>query len=131
MMSTYLKVAVIAVTAALAAVTVKKTNPDFGMLVGICGCGAAAFLILELARPVIDFSADLVSVASMEDSLLSPLLKTVGVGLLTQISSAVCTDAGEAALAKLAELGGSILCVCVSLPLMSEVLKLIQEMIGG
>ena len=49
--------------------------------------------------------------------------------LLTEITASVCADAGQSALAKLVELGGGILCVAVSLPLLQALLALIEELL--
>ena len=52
-------------------------------------------------------------------------------GILTQLASTVCADAGENAVAKTVELCGGALAVCVALPLMEAVLELLQTMGGG
>ncbi len=130
-MSIYLKLSVLAVSTALLAVVLRKSNPDFAMLASLCGCCGAALLAVELAKPVIEFGKNLFAATKMDNTLLSPLLKTVGISLLTQLSGAVCADAGESALAKIVELGGAVLCLCVAIPLMQDVLALVTDLVGG
>lgn len=130
-MSTYLKISVAAVCAAILAVFLRKTSGDYAVLTGVAGCCLCACLVVSLAQPVVSFATDLFSNTGLKQPLFKPLLKTVGIGLLTQVTSAVCTDAGESALAKMAELGGCVMCICVSMPLMEAVLQIIQDMTGG
>ena len=130
-MNTYMKLSVAAVCAALAAVTLRKQNADMAMLLGIVGCCCGGVLLLELLSPVLEFLKTLYQRTGMNGSLLSPLLKAVGIGFLTQFSTAICVDAGQTALAKVIELGGTVLCLCVSLPLMTAALSMIEQLAGG
>ena len=48
-----------------------------------------------------------------------------------QIAAGVCADAGARGLEKAVELAGSLLAVYASLPLVSSVLDLLQDLLGG
>ena len=48
-----------------------------------------------------------------------------------RIAAGVCSDAGEQALENAVELTASILAVYAALPLLTAVLDLLQEMLGG
>ncbi len=129
-MNTYLKLSVGAVCAALAAVTIRRQNADLAMLLGILGCCLGALLILELLEPVLEFLKKLSLQIGLEDRLLLPLLKAVGIALLSQLAAAVCADAGQTAIANVIELGGAALCLLLCLPLFQAVLTLIEELAG-
>ena len=85
----------------------------------------------ELIAPVLSFLGTLQKLAGLDDAVMAPLLKTVGIGLLTQAACAVCQDAGQSSLAKTVELCGTFLAVYVSLPLAEAVLELLRKLIGG
>ena len=129
-MNPYLKLSVGALSAALAAVTLRRQNADLAMLLGILGCCLGALLLLELLEPVLDYVKKLYSRVGLEDSLLSPLLKSVGIALLSQLGAAVCADSGQSALARVIELGGAVLCLSLSLPLFQAVFALIEQLSG-
>lgn len=116
--------------AAVSALVLRKHSPDFALLLTLLGCALGAALLLAPARPLYAFAQKLAALTGQQDELLAPLLKCVGIGLLAQLSSALCLDAGEAALAKLAELGGAMFCLLAALPLMERLLGLIQGMTG-
>ena len=62
---------------------------------------------------------------------VSPSLKAVGIGVLTQISAGVCDDAKQSAVARLVELCGGLLALYAALPLLEAVLELIETVGGG
>lgn len=130
-MQTFGKLAIGALACALAAVTIRRQNADLAMLLGVAGCCLGGLLLLELADPLLSCVRELYAKTGLDASLLSPLLRSAGVALLTQISSAVCVDAGQTALAKLIETGGAVLCLVLSLPLLRAVLEMIGNLAGG
>ena len=63
--------------------------------------------------------------AGLSAGMLLPVVKTVGIGLLTHISAELCRDAGERSLAAIVEIGGSLSALLVALPLLSTVVTVI------
>lgn len=125
-----IRLSVLALAAAISALVLRKYHPEYALLVAVLGCVLGAVLLLTLASPLFSLIRKLAALTEKQDELLAPLLKCVGIGLMTQITSALCLDAGEAALAKITELGGSLLCILAALPLLEEVLELIRTLVG-
>lgn len=125
------KIAVLGVSAAIAATVLKKQAGESAMLLSIAACVLIAILLLEIVEPILDFVQELRGLTGLDSALMTPVLKAVGIGFLTQIASNICTDAGQGAIAKLVELSGSILALYVSLPLFRAVIQMIQTMGGG
>ncbi len=119
----------LALLVSLLVLTIRPQNGELALALTIGGCSAAAGIILLQAKPLIDFFSRLAENTGLPSELTEPLFKSVGMGILTQISSAVCQDAGQSAMAKLVELGGGVLCFVVSLPLMEAVLGLVESML--
>ena len=128
-METALKLTALGLTAALLALVVKKQSPELALALSLCACALGAGLLLKGIVPVLNLARSLADRAELEGSLTAPLWKCLGLGLLTELAAAVCADAGQSALAKLVELGGGLLCLVVSLPLLQAVLALIEELL--
>ncbi len=122
------RLSALALTAALLTLVVKKQSPELALVLTLCACALGAGLILSYVRPILTLAKSLAERAELDGTLTAPLWKCLGLGLLTEISASVCDDAGQSALAKLVELGGGLLCLVVSLPLLQAVLALIQEL---
>lgn len=130
-MELLLKAGVLGLLATLIAVVLKKHNREMAMLLTLAACIFLGLILLQLVAPVVEFLKKLRNLAGLEKQLLEPMLKTVGIGLTTQICATVCCDAGEQAIGNLIELCGSVLAIYVALPLLEAVLDLVQTMAGG
>lgn len=130
-MQSFLIAAVVGLLTVIFSSLLKKQNPEFSVLLSLMACVVIALILLKLAEPVITFMERLRSFSGIDKELLTPLLKTIGIGILTQISSNVCSDAGENAIAKLIEICGGLLSIYVALPLLEAVLDMMQMMGDG
>lgn len=130
-MTDYIKLALIALITAVLVLTVRQYSAPIAAVLAIAGCCLCIYFVCDLAAPVVSFLNETAAAAGIGNELLSPLLKTVGIGFLTQFSADICTDAGQSTLAKAAQTGGTVLCICISLPLFQAVLALVQTLTGG
>ena len=128
-MDHYYRLSAIALIAAIMTLVIKKHSPELSLVLTLCACAVGAGIVLAYLEPLLSLAASLAERAELEDKLTAPLWKCLGLGLLTEISASICADAGQSALARLTELGGGLLCLVVSLPLLQAVLALIEELI--
>lgn len=130
-MTGLLQATVIGIVTVLLTAMIKKNSQELALLLTLAACVLIGLLLLQLAEPVVEFLAKLRNIAGLDKTLTEPMLKTVGIGLITQIGATVCADAGENAVARMIEVCGGILALYISLPLMEAVLSLIDTMSGG
>ena len=129
-MESFLQVAVLGLLTVIFTNLLHKNNRELSIILSLAACVIIAVILIQLAKPLIEFMERLRSVSGLDKGLLSPLIKTIGIGLLTQISSNICADAGENAIAKLIEVCGGVLALYVALPLFEAVLEM-MESLGG
>lgn len=130
-MGTLIQVAVIGIVTVVLVTLIRRSNAELALLLTIGACVLMALLVLKLVEPVISFLGKLQTLAGLDGALLTPLLKSVGIGIITQLCAAFCTDAGENALARLIELCGGVLAIYIALPLLEAVIDMIRTMTGG
>ena len=58
-----------------------------------------------------------------------PLLKTVGIALISRAGGALCRDAGEGAMAGLVEMAGAFAAILVSLPLFRAAWQMLEGLL--
>ena len=87
---------------------------------------AARFL-----QPVAELLARLRRAGNLDGDMVAILLKTAGVALLTEVGDTVCADAGEGSLGKMIRVCGGAAALYLALPLLTAVLDLLEQMIGG
>jgi len=128
-MDALIKAAVAGGIGAVAALVVKKDSAPIAAALGI----AAAFLVfafaLDMVSEIIDFCRSVAELSGISGSFFSPLLKTVGIGLLTRVSADICKDSGSASTAAAVELAGSVSALYTALPLMKTVLEMINSLL--
>lgn len=128
-MEDILKIAAAAVAAAVCAVVVKQRAQEVGLVLSL----AAGALVPdhgpggggERARP--DGRAG--RAAGLSPAVLAPVLKTVGIAILTHISAEVCRDAKESGIAAFVETAGAAVALCVALPLLRAVLDTVTGLL--
>ena len=129
MITALFRLSAVAMLVSLLVLTLRPQNGELALALTLGGCAVAAGIVLVQSEPLIQMLSRLAGKTGLSSELTEPLFKAVGMGTLTQISSAVCQDAGQSALAKLIELGGGILCLVVSLPLVEAVLSMVESML--
>lgn len=130
-MADFLKIAGVALMAALLAAVLDKRDHALSISIGLLACVLALFACVRSFRPVAKLFEDLSELSGLSGDYLQPLIKTAGIGIVTQITCAVCADCGQNALAKIAELCGTVAALYMTLPLLRSVLDMLQEMVGG
>lgn len=122
-------IAAISVTAAMLAILIKKQEKALGLLISLAAAALMMVLCADFIKSVSDFISDLAALAGMTNEILSPVLKTVGIGIVTKLCSQVCRDAGEGAIATLTDFAGTAAALFVSIPLMKAVIEMVTQML--
>lgn len=107
-----------------------KQGKEAGLLLTLAVCCMVGVLALNYLQPVVDFVRELQITAQLDDGMLKILLKSVGIGLIGEITSLICADTGNAALGKSLQLLSAAVILWLSLPLMTRFLDLLQQILG-
>ena len=128
-MAEILQITAVGILTAVFAALLRRYHEESALLLAVGGCVLIGLMLVKVSQPVIAFLTRLRT--GLEQPLLEPLLKAVGIGVLTQISAGVCDDAKQSAVARLVELCGGVLALYAALPLLEAVLELIETVGGG
>ena len=128
-MESVVRLAAAAVAAALCAVVVKQHAREVGAVLAL----AAGALLLGAALGAIEevhaLADELWELIGLSPAVLAPVLKTVGIAILTRIAAELCRDAGEGGIAAAAETAGAAAAVLTALPLLRAVLSTITGLL--
>ena len=86
-------------------------------------------LVLAQVSGLGTFLESLADAAGLAPAVFAPVLKTVGISILTRISSELCRDAGEGGLAAFVEMAGAVLALLVTAPLLQAVLDTLSGLL--
>ncbi len=120
-----------AAVALAALVLVRVTGREFAVVVTLLVCAGILCGALEFLKPVVGFFQTLRKMTDLDGSALEILLKAAGIGLVAQIAQMLCADCGETALGKALEFGASAAILWLSIPLLEEILGVLQTVLDG
>lgn len=123
------QVAVVAIAGALCAVVVKPHAREIALAVSLCAGAVILAGVLQAAGEVKALFSALAEAAGLAPAVLAPVLKTVGISILTRITAALCRDAGEGGVASFVEVAGSALALVVTVPLLQAVLDTLSALL--
>lgn len=130
-MEPFLTVAGVCLCAAILATALDRQDRVFAMGLGLLAGAAALIAALKSLRPAAQLIEELSELSGLGGGQLLPLLKAVGVGVVTQIAADVCCEGGQNTLARIVELCGVLAAILLTVPLLRAALELIRQMMGG
>lgn len=129
-MTLFLQACGAALTGVLLILTLGSRGKETGALLALTVCCMAGVAAMSYLRPVLDFLSSLENLGGLDGDLVALLLKAVGIGMISEIASLICTDSGNASLGKAVQLLGSAAILWLSLPLFSALMELLQAILG-
>ena len=107
----------------------RQYKPEYAIYVSLI----AGILILTLSlgqlSGIINLLKDISSRASINTKFLSLLLKITGISFLTEFAVSISKDSGETAIANKIDLGGKVLIIVISIPIITSLLETVLKII--
>lgn len=123
------RLAALAVTAALCALVLKKRVPELALVLSLAAGSLLLWEALDALSAVRGFMDRLSRTAGLSDEVWMPVVKTVGIGIITRLASSVCRDAGEGGLAAFLETAGAALALLTALPLVETIFDTLEGLL--
>ena len=129
-MDMMMRLTVVGLTAAVLCAVLRKNTPEIALLLALAAGIWMLFLTADTLCSGLEVLWELAALSGMEDELVRPVVKVVALSLLTRITAEICRSTGEGGIAAFVEVGGTVLSLGVSLPLIRAVIMLMGEMLG-
>lgn len=129
-MDNFIKICAAVLIAAILCVVLNKRDKDISLLLTVAVSAMVLVCALTQLQDVIALIRRLQELSGMDEAVFEVLLKSVGIGLLGELVSVICTDIGNAALGKAINILSTAVILWLSIPMITSLLDLIQELIG-
>lgn len=124
-----LKIIGIGITALIIIIVIKQYKPEFAVYISIVAGIAILLLSLSQVSSVVNLLKDIASRASISGEFLGIILKITGIAILTEFAVSICQDSGESAIASKIDIGGKIMIITMSIPIISSLLETILKVL--
>ena len=123
----FLKIIALVFIAVVAYNVIIKVKPEFGLFI-VVACGIIVIVLLSdgIVASINVFKV-ITDKSGIDTSAFTSIIKIIGIGYLTEYSSALCDDNGCTSLGKKIQFAGKITIFIMALPIVNGVM----EMIGG
>lgn len=106
-------------------IILKQYKPDFAIYISILAGAIILLLVMDKLSGIVSLLSSIQNKANINNQFLVILLKITGIAFLTEYASSICKDAGESAIATKIDLGGKVLIIAISIPIIQALLELI------
>ena len=128
-MELLIKCTALALFSAISALLIRRINPELSLAIS----AAAAVVILlsaaMLLRELTDSMKELEHVFGSQIVQARPILKCLGIALISKFGSDLCKDASQSALAAAVETAGSLCAAAVAMPMILALMTTIGGML--
>lgn len=105
-------------------------SKEYALAISVCACCLMLIVAGRFVEPIIKLLNNLQDLGNLQPLWLGVMLKATGIGLVVEIGSLICADAGNAALSKTMQILGAMVILWLAIPLMSGLVELIQQIMG-
>ncbi len=114
---------------AILSVLLRQHCREQSMLLATAACTAVMGSFAAFASPMMAEIRDIFTSAGISESYLALIFKAAAICMITQITSELCRDSGETAIASAAELWGRGAVTFISLPLVKAILEQVSGLL--
>lgn len=119
------KIIGVGLTATIIIIILKQYKPEFVIYASLIAGAIILFMVMDKLAAVVNIIESLANKTGTGSTFLGILLKITGIAILTEFAVSICKDSGETAIANKIDLGGKIIIISISIPIITALLELI------
>ena len=123
------KIIGVGLTSLIIIIILKQYKPEFTIYVSIIAGAVILFMLFNKLAGIVSMLTNLSNKIGIENEFLKILLKITGIAILTEFAVSICKDTGETAIASKIELGGKVIIVSMSIPIITALLELVLQIL--
>lgn len=110
-------------------IIVRQYKPEFTLYVSLLAGALILIFIMDKIGGIIDLLTSLANKTAINNQFLLLLIKITGIAFLTEFAVSLCKDSGENAIANKVDMGGKVIIVSISIPIISSLLETVIEIL--
>ena len=110
-------------------IIIRQYKPEFTLYVSLLAGALILLFIMDKIGGIINLLTSLSNKTAINNEFLTLLIKITGIAFLTEFAVSICKDTGESAIANKVDMGGKVIIVSMSIPIISSLLETIVEIL--
>ena len=86
-------------------------------------------MLTDTLSGIITLLQDLANKTNVSSNFLKILLKITGIAILTEFAVSICKDSGESAIASKVDIGGKVIIISMSIPIIQALLETVIKIL--
>ena len=123
------KISIAALNAVLIGLLLRKRSPELSTVLSMCAVCMILLSALGFAAGLKELTETVRKIVGDSETLIAPVLKCVGIALISRVSAELCRDASQSAAAAAVEWAGSACAMGVAMPLILGMLKMLGALL--
>jgi len=111
------------------ATLLKEHKPEFKIYVSIVVGIIIFFIAADKLKEFIYLINKLAQKIDINKNFIGILLKITGISILTEFAVSICKDSGETSIASKIDLGGKIIILSMSIPIITSLLEVLLDLL--
>ena len=128
-MELMLRAAALAAAGTLCACVLRRGAPELALVVTVLTGVCLLMWAAQALESAMDMLSRLTRLAGLEGALVEPVVKIVGLSIITRVTGELCRSAGEGGIAAFVEAAGTVLALGAALPLVEQVVEMVVGML--
>ena len=124
-----IKIIGIGLIALILIIILKQYKPEFVIYVSLIAGALILTLTFSKISGIIELINSLSSKGSINQEFIKLLIKITGIAILTEFAVSICKDTGETSIASKIDMGGKVIMVSMSIPIIAGLLETIIKIL--
>jgi len=125
-----LQIAAIGIITAICCVMIKEHNSQVALLVGIAGGVLILLSVVEYFLNIFTILSGFMDASGIPSGVYATIFRIIGIGYIADFSAGIVEDTGQKALADKILLGGKLIIMVLSLPILQLLFDTVVGMLG-
>jgi stage III sporulation protein AD len=113
----------------IAVLIIKQIKPEIAIVVGMAGGIIMILMLVDALTSIVSSFSSILKSSGLSGNVFSAVLKIIGVGYITEFSANLCADSGSTSIADKILLGGKIIILVISMPIISNIIEIISGLL--
>lgn len=122
-------IAGVGIVAASAIIILKQYKPEFAFAAALSAGILLLMMSLGFLSEIFSYIKELVSISGINEKNFEILFRCFGICMVSKIATEACIDCGQSSIASKIDFAGKTVILLISLPLFSEIIEIVKELI--